>query len=668
MTFQFITSINTIDRDAETRRKVRSHARRQKLPHGPAGPAQGAAPNKPSTQKDRTSKFRLGSSVKAPPKSRKARPGSSTATASSASSASSASDRGSSPSQSRSSSATDDLAVAETRSGYETTMITNDLGFTVVRELPPFSTLPIQTTPLTENLFKYIICVCLSPKEKFVQKWFDRCGAPSYFSVHHSSFLANSHAMNPSGDLMGFLSIDPAMTHAFMAMIAAMHNALADWDDMTTIDFHRHEAIQLINKRLNSEGRSLSIPVSDGVMVSVSLLVQIEVFIGSLQSAKAHMNGLVKMVELRGGLLQGLGYSTLLQRALCWADFAYASASASPLTFPLVPALANSLSPQDRFTTRSNKLHLSPSRFGPQSLDIRHPEALELFELLFSATEAVNSFEFSRLEDLREQRGQMSDTVYVIEHRLCNFEEASRSRLLRKDGCSMVSCTSPTDLSDALAYASHLFLHLALRGQPPGAKRHRVLTEALMMRLSCTLMYKGWLLDDSVDESLESIKMSPWSSGDDISSSPVPSSVGDCSPPPPAPLDAVHDWYINPASPEPTPSQSATPPATDELHDDILMWILFIGSCVQMRIPPANDGALDWPGLGSDPQTSLDAAFLSRNHRAFFVLALKRVCRSRGIADKETLIDKLRAVIWLNTWCERQMDLVWAQMGLELTV
>ena len=76
-------------------------------------------------------------------------------------------------------------------------------------------------------------------------------------TADHSSFLANSHAMNPGGDLMGFvsqyhhymlggdptnaesqLSIDPAMTHAFMAMIAAMHNALADWDDMTTIEAH----------------------------------------------------------------------------------------------------------------------------------------------------------------------------------------------------------------------------------------------------------------------------------------------------------------------------------------------------------------------------------------------------------------------------------------------
>lgn len=394
----------------------------------------------------------------------------------------------------------------------------------------------------------------------------------------------------------------------------------------------------------------------------------IQVFIGSLQSAKAHMNGLVKMVELRGGLLQGLGYSTLLQRALCWADFAYASASASPLAFPLVPALANSLPPQDRFTTRSYKIQASPLRFGPHIFEMRHPEALELFELLFSATEAVNSFEFSRLEDLREQRGQMSDTVYLIEHRLCNFEEASRARLSRKDGCSMVSCSSPTDLSDALVYASHLFLHLALRGQPPGAKRHRALTEALMMRLSCTLMYAGWLLGDSVDESLESTKLSPWSSGDDISVSPGPSSEGERSPPPPAPLDAAHDWYANPASPEPTRALLATPPVPDELHNDILMWILFVGSCVQMRVPPAHDSTPGGPGLGGDAQTSLEAAFLSRDYRAFFVLALKRVCRSRGIADKETLIDKLRTIIWLNTWCERQMDLVWAQMGLELTV
>ncbi|KAI1211889.1 uncharacterized protein F4807DRAFT_380295 [Annulohypoxylon truncatum] len=55
--FQFITSINTVARDDETRRKVRSHARRQKLPHGPSQPPQGT--KKSGSQKDHTSKFRL---------------------------------------------------------------------------------------------------------------------------------------------------------------------------------------------------------------------------------------------------------------------------------------------------------------------------------------------------------------------------------------------------------------------------------------------------------------------------------------------------------------------------------------------------------------------------------------------------------------------------------
>lgn len=67
------------------------------------------------------------------------------------------------------------------------------------------------------------------------------------------------------------------MTHAFMGMIAAMHNALADWEDTTTINFHRYEAVKYINKRLHLEGKDFNSPVSDGVIVAVSLLVNVEV-------------------------------------------------------------------------------------------------------------------------------------------------------------------------------------------------------------------------------------------------------------------------------------------------------------------------------------------------------------------------------------------------------
>ena len=62
-----------------------------------------------------------------------------------------------------------------------------------------------------------------------------------------------------------------------MANVAAMHNSLANWDDTTTIDFHRFQAVKSVNERLNMEGKDMDTPVSDGVIVAVALLVNTEV-------------------------------------------------------------------------------------------------------------------------------------------------------------------------------------------------------------------------------------------------------------------------------------------------------------------------------------------------------------------------------------------------------
>lgn len=196
--FQFITSINTIDRDDETRRKVRSHARRQKLPNEPVKPSQ-SAPRSAATQKDRTSKFRVrGSNDKASLLlTQKHSPEKQSPTQ----------DDGSSAASSRDNAAAAEGIKREPRDGWQSDMITRELSFTIAPELPTFAVLPIRTTPLTDNLFKYIICVCLSPQEKFVQRWFDRCGAPTYFNTYHSSFLSLSHAMNPQGNWFDFVSL-----------------------------------------------------------------------------------------------------------------------------------------------------------------------------------------------------------------------------------------------------------------------------------------------------------------------------------------------------------------------------------------------------------------------------------------------------------------------------
>lgn len=133
--FQFITSINTVNRDEETRRKVRSHARRQKLPTGPSQPPQA---KRSGSQKDHTSKFRL-------------KP----------------------------------AASSSSGNGRQEKKLkkTNWLAVTVARELPNFSLLGIEKTPFTENLLKYCMAVCLSPQENAVEKWFNRTGAPTYLNV-----------------------------------------------------------------------------------------------------------------------------------------------------------------------------------------------------------------------------------------------------------------------------------------------------------------------------------------------------------------------------------------------------------------------------------------------------------------------------------------------------
>lgn len=54
-------------------------------------------------------------------------------------------------------------------------------------------------------------------------------------------------------------------------------NAYGEWNDTSTFDFHRIQAIRAINERLNIEGKTDNTPISDGIAVAVALLVNNEV-------------------------------------------------------------------------------------------------------------------------------------------------------------------------------------------------------------------------------------------------------------------------------------------------------------------------------------------------------------------------------------------------------
>lgn len=169
--FQFITSINTVAHDDETRRKVRSHARRQKLSSENVQPPQS---RKSTTQKERTSKFRLKPSVQ------QNDPGSEDSGSSSHNGGDSSDRKPQSPPKLNGLILGGRAGNYNPDTNFTPTMISQELALVVARELPSFPMLRIETTPLTETLLKYCFTVCLCPKEEIVEKWFDRAGAPTY--------------------------------------------------------------------------------------------------------------------------------------------------------------------------------------------------------------------------------------------------------------------------------------------------------------------------------------------------------------------------------------------------------------------------------------------------------------------------------------------------------
>ncbi|KAI0195722.1 hypothetical protein EV127DRAFT_156717 [Xylaria flabelliformis] len=620
--FQFITSINTVAHDEETRRKVRSHARRQKLSNENSPPSQS---RKSTTQKERTSKFRLKPSAQP-------NEGGSKDNYDGRNAANNVNRKPSSILKLNGPIPRDCIGERGTDTNFAPTMISRELALVVARELPTFPMLRIQTTPLTETLLKYCFTVCLCPREAVVEKWFDRAGAPTYMMTYYSGFLANAFAMNPEGNFFDALHVDTAITHAFMALVASMHNALAQWDDTSTFDFHRLQAIKAINERLNIEGKSPGVPISDGITIAVALLVNNETFTGSIQAAAAHMSGLKHIVDLRGGILEGFKYISVIQRALVWADFSYAYAAGQPLMFPFVPQLASSLAVRSRFQSRLRSFTML-SR-GPKDLTVRSREIMEIFELMYSIADCLGSFDYSNLENMSTERIQLSDSIYLAEWRLFKLEESFRSLKSEERTGSLPSearneagretVGAAIDLSESLMFAGHLFMHLALRGQPPAAPRHRGITEALMSSLCDTLLALDLLSNPE-----------PYGSPRSYHSV---GSLGNSS---------VATWSTTTSN---TSISNSPLKPEDELAKNALLWTLFVGSCVRVPVVP------------TELQFSHQAVLLGDHHQ-FFIHALKNYCLMRCITDKETLATKLKDICWLNLWCDNQLDLVWAEIS-----
>jgi hypothetical protein len=281
---------------------------------------------------------------------------------------------------------------------------------------------------------------------------------------------------------------------------------------------------------------------------------------------------------------------------------------------------------------------------------IKEREILELFEMLYSITNSINFFDSSKLE-----RWQISNSIYLLEWKLCSVE--STPRVLAQTGFLLdvtvtdsaesiqeppnsTELTGPAilgevnelDLSAALKYSAHIFLHLGIRELPPAAKRHKSLTERLLMAVWPSLIP----FDRQSDSDLlpEPFLVSDNDLGD----------VSHCSTPatPRSETGAKH------------PLNNA--PEENDFHTLLLLWILFVGSCV--RIGPMESSLLN-PHLPGPTQAALTNY---ASYHDFFVSGLIRVCRIIGITNKEMLEMNLKEIIWLNGWCDDQVERLWSEV------
>lgn len=143
---------------------------------------------------------------------------------------------------------------------------------------------------------------------------------------HYNKVLVNTLIpVNPKDKWFNYAISDEALFHATM-LHSAGHNAMLSGNYDLADPFQlKLEAVRLVNRRLNDPVQS----ISDLTIAAVACLVLFENQSGNLELSNIHMEGLRRMVNLRGGLQNLGGLSGVLQRKILWAEVCNAMLSQS---------------------------------------------------------------------------------------------------------------------------------------------------------------------------------------------------------------------------------------------------------------------------------------------------------------------------------------------------
>ncbi|KAJ9658777.1 hypothetical protein H2198_003523 [Neophaeococcomyces mojaviensis] len=193
---------------------------------------------------------------------------------------------------------------------------------------PPLFSMDLNNTKLVPTIYDHSSGL-LNPLHNF-QPAFSDIQTLALLQYYHGSFWANSYACNPRGNWISIALMEPATLHATLTLVA-IHRRDCFSLDLNSVYFrHRGQVMRLIAEQLeNLEG------VSEMTIGAVAILSSSDNhFDWSSKVQDFHINGLQKLVNLRGGI-ELLNSNKDVQRVAGWADLLHAAVNSTHPRFPL---------------------------------------------------------------------------------------------------------------------------------------------------------------------------------------------------------------------------------------------------------------------------------------------------------------------------------------------
>ncbi|KAI8665190.1 hypothetical protein NCS56_00954200 [Fusarium sp. Ph1] len=122
----------------------------------------------------------------------------------------------------------------------------------------------------------------------------------------------------------GWMTNDAAYLHALLFTVSSFHDIAAGRTTQPRTNYHVFKAIRLLNERLADSEMALA-DSTVAVVMSMAMLCEIA---GDVQAARAHTDGLKRIVELRGGI-GSFSHAQQLQVKICRVDLSMAISQGS---------------------------------------------------------------------------------------------------------------------------------------------------------------------------------------------------------------------------------------------------------------------------------------------------------------------------------------------------